>query len=354
MSRPDAVIIGAGVAGAACAAALARDGLRVRVLESHLPGGGVTGAGMGHIVVLDDNPPEFVLSRHARNLWDEIIPLLPLEAEFSRCGTLWVAADEEEFAGAQKKHARLIAAGLRAHLLDPAQLAEAEPSLRSGLAGGMLVPDDSILYPPLVSQWLLNSSPLIEVRREAATSLKFDAPVRVLASGSQADLLPQLPIRPRKGHLVITDRYPGLLNAEVVELGYLKSAHGSGTESVACNVQPRSTGQLLIGSSRQFEAKTAAVEPHMVRKMLHRAFEFIPALAGCKALRIWTGFRAATPDNLPYIGPWPEDPGLFVAMGHEGLGLTTAPAVAELIADQVAGRQPSIDPGPYLPSRVLQ
>lgn len=354
MGRPDAVIVGAGIAGAACAAALAREGLRVRVFERHLPGGGVTGAGMGHIVVLDDHPPEFVLSRHARNLWDEIIPQLPPEAEFSRCGTLWVATDEEEFAGAKVKHARHIDAGLRAHLLDPGQLSEAEPNLRAGLAGGLLIPDDSILYPPLVSQWLLSSSPLIEVRRETATTLRLDAPVRILASGSQCDLLPQLPIRPRKGHLVITDRYPGLLNSEVVELGYLKSAHGSGTESVACNVQPRSTGQLLIGSSRQFDARTDAVEPHMVRKMLRRAFEFIPALAGCKALRIWTGFRAATPDNLPYIGPWPDDPGLWVAMGHEGLGLTTAPAVAELIAAQVTGRQPAIDPAPYLPSRLLQ
>lgn len=353
MSRPDAIVIGAGIVGASCAAALAREGLRVRVLESHLAGGGVTGAGMGHIVVMDDNPAEFALSHHARNLWDEIIPRLPAEAEFSRCGTLWVATDEEEFAGARQKHARLTAANVRAHLLDPAQLAESEPNLRTGLAGGLLVPDDSILYPPFVSQWLLESSPLIELRHETVTTLQLDAPVRILASGSQCELLPRLPIRRRKGHLVITDRYPGLLHAELVELGYLKSAHGAGAESVAFNVQPRATGQILVGSSRQFDATTGAVEPHMVSKMLRRAFEFVPALAQCKAIRTWTGFRAATPDNLPYIGPWPEDQGLWVAMGHEGLGLTTAPAVADLIAAQVAGRTPVIDPAPYYPSRLL-
>jgi glycine/D-amino acid oxidase-like deaminating enzyme len=353
MSRPDAIVIGAGICGAACAAALARDGLRVRVLECHLPGGGVTGAGMGHIVVLDDNPPEFALSRHARDLWDAMIPQLPPEAECSPCGTLWVAADQEEFDAARRKLARLTGAGVRAELLDPAQLAEAEPNLRPGLAGGLLLPGDSILYPPLVAQWLLNSSPLIEVRRERASTLRLDAPVRILATGSQLELLPQLPIKPRKGHLVITDRYPGLLNAELVELGYIKNAHGGAAESVAFNVQPRATGQLLIGSSRQFGATAAAVEPHMVRRMLQRAFEFVPALAQCKAIRTWTGFRAATPDNLPYIGPWPDDPGLWIAMGHEGLGLTTAPAVAELLADQIAGRPTAIDPTPYLPARIL-
>lgn len=353
MSRPDAIVIGAGVCGAACAAALARDGLRVRVFEGHLPGGGVTGAGMGHIVVLDDNPPEFALSRHARDLWDAIIPTLPREAECSPCGTLWVAADQEEFDAARQKHARLTGAGVQAELLDPAQLAEAEPNLRPGLAGGLLLPGDSILYQPLVAQWFLNSSPLIEVRRERVTTLRLDAPVRILATGSQLELLPRLPIKPRKGHLVITDRYPGLLNAELVELGYIKNAHGGAAESVAFNVQPRATGQLLIGSSRQFGAATAAVEPHMVRRMLQRAFEFVPALARCKALRTWTGFRAATPDNLPYIGPWPDDPGLWIVMGHEGLGLTTAPAVAELLADQIAGRATAIDPAPYLPARIF-
>lgn len=353
MSRPDAIVIGAGIAGAACAAALARDGLRVLVLDRQHPGGATTGAGMGHIVVLDDNPPEFVLSRYARDLWDEIIPALPREAEFSRCGTLWVATDEEEFEGARTKHARLAGAGVRSILLDPQHLAEAEPNLRSGLAGGMLVPDDSILYPPWVTTWLLKSSPLIEFRIEDVTSLRLDVPVRILATGAQTGLLPQLPIRPRKGHLVITDRYPGLLHSELVELGYLKSAHGSGSESVAFNVQPRATGQMLIGSSRQFESATSEVEPHMVRRMLVRAFEFVPALAQCKAIRTWTGFRAATPDNLPYIGPWPDQPGLYIAMGHEGLGLTTAPAVGELIAAQITGRQPAIDPTPYLPARIL-
>ncbi len=193
---------------------------------------------------------------------------------------------------------------------------------------------------------------MIELRREVATTLRLDAPIRILATGSQLNLLPQLPIRPRKGHLVITDRYPGLLNAELVELGYLKSAHGGGTESVAFNVQPRSTGQLLIGSSRQFGASTSDVEPHMVRRMLQRAFEFVPALAQCKAVRTWTGFRAATPDNLPYIGPWAEDPGLWIAMGHEGLGLTTAPGVAGLLADLIANRAPAIEAAPYLPSRI--
>jgi glycine/D-amino acid oxidase-like deaminating enzyme len=92
-----------------------------------------------------------------------------------------------------------------------------------------------------------------------------------------------------------------------VELGYLKSAHSTTEDSVAFNVQPRKTGQLLIGSSRQFGAEHAAIDHHMLARMLRRAQEYMPGLADLSAIRTWTGFRAATPDKLPLIGPCPGD-----------------------------------------------
>jgi glycine/D-amino acid oxidase-like deaminating enzyme len=85
--------------------------------------------------------------------------------------------------------------------------------------------------------------------------------------------------------------------------------------------------------------------------MVRRALEFAPALASLSAIRTWTGFRPATPDNLPLIGAWPEAPGLTVATGHEGLGITTALGTARLVADAVLGRTSPIDPSPYRPTR---
>src|SRR5205085_10849851 len=111
-----------------------------------------------------------------------------------------------------------------------------------------------------------------------------------------AQLTPGLPIRPRKGHLAITDRYPGLVSHQILELGYLKSAHGSQQDSVAFNVQPRATGQLLVGSSRQFDVESPEVDRGILARMLRRAIEYMPALAGVSVLRAWTGLRAATPD----------------------------------------------------------
>ena len=137
---------------------------------------------------------------------------------------------------------------------------------------------------------------------------------------------------------------PGFLRHQVVELGYLKSAHGHDNESVAFNVQPRSTGQVLIGSSRQYDAG-----PSLLAPMLRRAFEYMPGLAGLSVIRTWHGFRAATPDSLPIIGP--IDGGPWAATGHEGLGITTSLGTAQLLTDQLLWRPTAIPCEPYLPSR---
>src|SRR5438105_1146523 len=109
-----AAVVGAGIVGAACAAALARDGWRVTVVESGVGGGGATGAGMGHIVVMDDSEAQFALTRYSRLLWDEVAPRLPRAVEFERCGTLWVAADDEEMAEVWRKAEFYLARGVRA------------------------------------------------------------------------------------------------------------------------------------------------------------------------------------------------------------------------------------------------
>src|SRR5262249_49445668 len=112
----------------------------------------------------------------------------------------------------------------------------------------------------------------------------------VNAAGSWSPrLTPGLQVQPRKGHLVITDRYPGFVRHQLVELGYLKSAHRLTADSVAFNVQPRRTGQLLIGSSRQYGVEDSKVDSRMLSKMLGRAQEYMPKLAPLSALRAWAG-----------------------------------------------------------------
>jgi len=138
---------------------------------------------------------------------------------------------------------------------------------------------------------------------------------------------------------------------QLVELGYLKSAHSLTVDSVAFNIQPRRTGQVLIGSSRQYGIEDSRVDQGILGRMLARAIEYMPGVAGLSAIRVWTGFRAATPDKLPLIGRCPGHDRLYLATGHEGLGITTSLATAKLLVDQLLNRPSQIPIDPYLPSR---
>jgi len=366
MSTPSAIVIGAGIVGAACAEALARAGCHVTVLESAFAGAGATGAAMGHLAVMDDSEAQFALTSFSRRLWAESAGSLPPEVEDDPCGTLWVAADEEEMGHVRRKAAFYEARGERAEVLDRTALRKTEPQLRPGLAGALRVAGDRVLYPPAAAHVLLERARLLGT--EIWTGLRVEAiePGRARCGGGrwlEADLVvnaagawaprlfPGLPIVPRKGHLVITDRYPGFLRHQVIELGYLKSVHGLTPESVAFNVQPRRTGQLLIGSSRELVGWYDSLNGALRGRMLRRATEYLPGLDHLRALRTWVGFRPATPDGLPLVGMW--EPGLWVVAGHEGLGVTTAPGTAALLTALVLGRTPPIDPAPFDPRRPM-
>lgn len=358
----DVIVIGAGIIGAACAQALALRGLDVLVLDAGLPG--ATAAGMGHLLVLDDNPAELALSQYSLRRWRETAPALPEGCAYRTNGTLWLAANGEEMAVAESKFAHLSEHGEACELLTRAALSEREPHLRDGLSGGLLIKGDGILYAPATARWMLDTP---GIRQHQARVSEVDgqrvrldsgqwlgAGAVVLANGIQAtELCPELPIEPKKGHLLITDRYPGTVTHTLVELGYVTSAHHASGPSTACNIQPRPTGQLFIGASRQFGTTDPAVESWMLAKMLKRAVEYLPGLAQLNAIRAWTGFRAASPDGLPLVGQHPQRPGLWLAVGHEGLGVTTAPATADLLVAQLFGETAPLNAQAYLPERFL-
>ena len=110
---------------------------------------------------------------------------------------------------------------------------------------------------------------------------------------------------------------------------------------------------MLLGSSREFVGFDATVNRSLRARMIRRALEYAPSLARLSAIRTWVGFRPATPDNLPLVGRWDRVPGLWIAAGHEGLGVTTALATARLLVDAMLGRRSEIDPSPYSPTREL-
>ena len=366
-STYDVVVVGAGIVGAACAHFLMEEGLRVAVLERGIVGSGATAAAMGHLVAMDDSPAQLALTKLSLQLWKELRDQLPASTEYRQTGTLWIASDDEEMAEVRRKYEVYRSVGLACEVMDSAALGEAEPKLRRPLAGALRVLGDGVIYPQAAAEFLLRGvaergalfTDCNVISIDGSTVLLGDrtrvsAGHIVNATGCAApELTPGIVMRKRKGHLMITDRYPGFLRHQVVELGYLKSAHSVTADSVAFNLQPRATGQILIGSSRQYDESTA-VDHGIVRRMMERACEYMPEVATLSTLRVWTGLRAATPDKLPLIGPSPENPKVLLATGHEGLGITTSTGTGRLITDMILQRESPIPPEPYLPSRMTR
>lgn len=367
MSALQIIIVGGGIVGTACAAALLRSGHRLTLIEQDTLGSGATAAGMGQIVALDGSAAELALTAFSQRLWDELTHAHPALHEHLACGTIWVASDDEELQLAASKLATYHAAGLAAELIDARSLTAMEPQLRPGLAGGLHIPGDSVVYPARSAAWLWQEVAAAggvllratvsavrphEVVLSDGRTLTADAVI--IANGARAPLLdPRIPIRAKKGHLAISERYPGFLRHQVAELGYVKNAHLADVDTVSFNVQPRVTGQLLIGSCRQFDQHTRDIDHHMLARMLQRCTEFLPALAHLAVVRVWTGVRAATPDGNPLIGRHPHLPGVWLATGHEGLGITTALGTAALIRDLIDERRPTIDATPFDPARLM-
>lgn len=362
----DVAIVGAGIVGAACAAALAREGLSVIVIDAGGVATGSTAAGMGHIVVMDDSEVQFALTQYSQKLWKKLADEMPASCEFEHCGTIWVAADEEEMDEVRRKYEFYKTHGIVTEILDGKALRETEPNLAEGLAGGLRVTSDSVVYQLTATRYLMDKAvsksavlktgtrvvSINDGEVELANGEMVAAGSVVNAAGAFAsELSPELNIKKRKGHLVITERYANFVSHQLIELGYLKSAHGKDADSVAFNVQPRSTGQILLGSSRQFGDETSEINNSIVSRMTARAFEYMPKLRELATVRIWTGFRPATSDNLPYIGKIPGFENVYAAAGHEGLGITTSLGTAELLTDEILGRKPAISPEPYWPGR---
>ena len=160
------------------------------------------------------------LTLYSRTLWQELAPELPASAEYNPAGTIWVAADEEEMAEVRRKQALYASIGVRSEVLDGPALAEAEPNLREGLPGGLLVPDDAVIYPPCAARFLVDRARSLgaELIVGAAQALGpegitlrdgslVEAGATVNATGMWAsELTPGIEMRARKGHLAITDR----------------------------------------------------------------------------------------------------------------------------------------------------
>jgi glycine/D-amino acid oxidase-like deaminating enzyme len=381
----DAVIIGAGMLGAATSAFLAATGRRVCVLDRSGPLGGTSAAGEGNILVSDHLPgPGLSLALRSVRLWRQFAAEHGAEFEFEAKGGVVVAHDPAQLAGLRDQAGRQRAAGVEVTGLDSRGLREAEPCIAPGLAGGAFYPQDCQVQPMRAAMAYLararRHGGLTVTRAEAvrlepaaggaAPCLVTDrgriaAPVVVNAAGPWSGevarrLGSDLPVRPRRGHILVTEPLPPVIRHKVYECGYV-AAVASDSGALACSavVESTASGTVLIGSSRDFGgrlpglpgSRTDPPDARVLAEMGRRAIGIFPFLRRVNVIRAYTGYRPACADHLPVIGPDLSVAGLYHATGHEGAGIGLAPATAELLTALIEGTAAAVDPAPFSPGR---
>jgi glycine/D-amino acid oxidase-like deaminating enzyme len=173
---------------------------------------------------------------------------------------------------------------------------------------------------------------------------RFGADEVVVAAGSWTGRLLasagiEVPIQPRRGHVLVAERTAaGIVRTGAMGAAYAMVAHSSnaGLHVVPLVTATRS-GTVLIGASRERTGFENTVDTDTLRALCAGAVSLYPALRSCRVIRSWVGFRPWTPDGYPYVGRL--CPGLSVAAGHEGEGITYAPltgtVIAELLLDAI-------------------
>jgi glycine/D-amino acid oxidase-like deaminating enzyme len=161
-----------------------------------------------------------------------------------------------------------------------------------------------------------------------------------------------LPVRPRRGFLIVTQPLPPMVRHKVYAAEYVSTvASSAGDLQTSAVVESTRSGTVLIGSSRERVGFDDSMPLSVLARLAAQAIDLFPFLAGVHALRAYRGFRPYSPDHLPIIGLDPRAPGLLHACGHEGAGVGLAPATGEAIAALVTGGATPVDLQAFRPER---
>ncbi|NNF04886.1 MAG: FAD-dependent oxidoreductase [Rhodothermales bacterium] len=109
---------------------------------------------------------------------------------------------------------------------------------------------------------------------------------------------------------------------------------------------------VRFGGTLELAGFDASRSEHRIRAILAAADDYRPETSGTTSMdEVWSGFRPASPDGLPFIGPAPGVENLYVATGHGMMGVTLGPITGRLLADLITGEAPSLDMSPFEPGR---
>jgi len=376
---PDVVVIGGGIVGCACAYYLSREGVRVCLVEKGTIASGTSRAGQSHIVLWEEPDINLQLEKASRDLYEELSEELPFDIEYRRTGSMAIVENPADWEAFARTVHSLQARGLNCQLLQNDDLLRLEPNLAPDLAGGAFFPEDAQVNP------ILTTLALAQAAKERGADIRLFTEVtgialsdhRVAAVETRAGRIPtarvvdaagvwsaaigkmvgvDIPVIPRRGHIIVTEPVPeNLIHCKIIlAAGYMQTLGATTGVALSANIQQTRSGNLLLGSSRDFAGFDRSVNPTVIQAQAARNLRFLPALADIHVIRTYAGLRPYSPDLVPIIGEADSVKGFYIATGHEGAGITMGPITGKLISEIITGKAPTVPLEPLSLRRFSQ
>lgn len=362
-TRPDFLIVGAGVIGCAIARELARRRVgSVVAIDAGEPGAEASAAAAGVLAVSSSRSPRgpvLRLKRASAALFPELGAALRdetgIDVEYRADGLLELAFSERDARELKAVVDKRRGEGETADWLDARQVREAEPSAAADVQGGAFFPADAAINNTLLVQALRRSAERAGARFVAgcalrgaerrgrrlhavrAGELRFEPGELIVAAGLGSRAVGQMlgakmPIRADRGEMVALRPEQLPRRTTVWRDGYLV---------------PRRDGELLIGATSARGETEKVVTAASLELLLRRAARMLPGLAEAPLVRQWAGVRPMCTLRRPMLGPVSGFENVTVATGHHRSGILLAPITASLIADSLLDRPSSIDLAPF-------
>lgn len=373
----DVVVIGAGSVGTPAAFYLAREGLKVLVIDRlPSPGQGSNKAAIGGVRATHSDPAKIRLGLRTIEILARFAAEFGYDVEWRPGGYVFVAYRKEEEKTLRELVALQRSFGLNIRWCDADELLRLVPDLNpQDLRGGTYSPGDGHCSPLLLNHayYELAKKAGAEFRfREEVVGIEirggrikavhtdkgvYPAAVVLNAAGAWAAKIGKLlgvehPVYPDCHEAGITEPVAHFLDPMIVDIR-------PGPGSANCYFHQLATGQIafcitpeppILGEDRR---ETSVFLPQVAKRII----QVVPRLAGIRVRRTWRGLYPMTPDGLPLVGWVEEVGGYLVAIGLCGQGVMLGPALGELIARLVTDR---LQPGDRIvlenlsPSRSFQ
>jgi glycine oxidase len=353
----DAVVVGGGIVGLACAWRLAQRGAEVALVERAPAPAGATRVAAGMLAPVGElafGEPELLkLTLAAAALYPEFVAEVEAASGtstgYGACGALHVALDRDEAAELRRVHELQRSLGLGAEWLPPRRCRELEPGLTPSFNGGVHAPGEAAVDPRALSgalvragraegveaRWgaeaiegLFDGERLAGVRTAQGDDLRASSVV--LATGAWSGKTPWLPeharppVRPVKGQILELRARDGAAPCTRI------------VASERVYLVPRENGRLIVGATVEEQGFDTTPTAGGVHELLREAYRLLPEVAEMELVEATAGLRPGTPDNLPRVEPAPLD-GLIWATGHYRNGILLAPLAADAVAQLLDG-----------------